>query len=88
MLRESVKILELFYGLSGLQLQKKKTQVDVFGRIPPGNLNFCSEIDLKWDQDFTLLGIIFNGELNNIVKNCRDWQNYKLLEVQIFITHW
>ena len=67
-LRESIRILDSLYLLSGLQIEKK-TQVCIFRQIPRGNLNFCPDIDLKWSQDFDLLGISFNGSLTNMNVN-------------------
>ena len=83
-LRESIEILENFYRLSGLQLQRKKTQVCVFGKIPVGNLRLCRDIDLNWSQEFELLGIKFNGDLTNLGDNI----GKKLNEIDRIIANW
>ena len=83
-LRETIAILDEFYRLSGLQLQKKKTQVCVFGNIPNGNLNLCPDLELKWAQEFELLGISFTGNLNNMDDNITK----KLSEIDKIIGFW
>ena len=80
----AIRILERFYLLSGLQLQKKKTQVCIFGKVPNGNLNICPELDLKWSQEFELLGIKFNGTLSNLEINIES----KMSEIDKITSYW
>ena len=68
-LRNAVYILNKFYQLSGLKIQLQKTQVIVFGPLPEGNYKLCPEIELKWAQDFVLLGIHFNPNMLELGKN-------------------
>ena len=83
-LRGAISIMEMFYKLSGLQLQKKKTQVCIFGQIPQGNLNICPDIELKWAQEFELLGIYFTGNLENMDTNVAR----KLAEIDKITGYW
>ena len=83
-LRITVQVLEQFYLLSGLQVQKQKTQATVFGKIPDGNLRLCNDIELKWSQDFELLGIKFNGDLSNLRFNIE----LKMRDIDRTINHW
>ena len=83
-LRNAINILDKFYSLSGLQLQMKKTQVCVFGNIPPGNPNICPDLDLRWSQDFELLGIKFDGSLSKLEENIAS----KIIEIDKIISCW
>ncbi len=64
-----IVILNSFFHTSGLQIQMQKTQCVVFGKIPPTDYVLCRELGLKWDQNFKLLGIKFDGTLSNIESN-------------------
>ena len=61
----------------GLQIQVKKTQCTVFGIIPD-NYILCQDLGLKWDQQFKLLGVVFDGTLSNMDLNL----DLKLLEIR------
>ena len=41
----------------------------VFGHIPNDNYKICNHITLKWDQNFKLLGVEFDGMLENMFSN-------------------
>ena len=58
-LRYASNILSMFFKLSGLKIQLEKTQVIVIGPVPH-NYNLCPELELNWQQNFTLLGVVFN----------------------------
>ena len=64
-----ISILNSFFLTSGLQIQLQKTQCVVFGKIPAADYVLCTELGLKWDQNFKLLGIKFDGTLSNIGTN-------------------
>ena len=83
-LRATIEILERFFRLSGLQIQKKKTQAVVFGSVPQGNIRLCPDISLRWDQDFELLGIKFDAMLEKMDRNIKE----KLLEMDNIINNW
>ena len=83
-LRNAIYILEKFYGLSGLAIQKKKTQCVVFGRVPDGNIKLCPDISLKWSQEFELLGVKFDATLDKMDRNIEE----KIIEMEKIMTHW
>ena len=83
-LRNAVYILNQFYQLSGLKIQLQKTQVIVFGPLPEGNYKLCPEIELKWAQDFVLLGIHFNPNMFELGKNFE----IKIQEIQEVVKNW
>ena len=82
-LRNAIKVLNEFYLTSGLQIQISKTQCVVFGKIPE-NYKLCPELGLRWEQDFKLLGVNFNGTLQNMESNFE----IKLIEIKSVIQHW
>lgn len=41
----------------------------VFGHIPNDNYEICNHISLKWDQNFKLPGVEFDGMLENMHSN-------------------
>ena len=83
-LRNAVAILNSFFKVSGLKIQLEKTQVIVFGAIPDGDYKLCPDIQLKWEQSFTLLGIQFDPSLNNMQLNI----DKKIEEIAKTIGHW
>lgn len=73
-----------FYQLTGLKIQLQKTKVIVFGSIPEGEYKLCPEINLKWAQDFILLGIHFNPNLLEL----GIFKKIKLEEIQQVVKNW
>ena len=67
--------LNSFFLTSELQIQLQKTQCVVFGKIPATDYVLCTEFGLKWDQNFKLLGIKFDGTLSNIETNYDEKNN-------------
>ena len=67
-LENAIAILEQFRMLSGLQINNDKTQCVVIGNVP-NNRKLCPHLGLKWEQDFKLLGILFNGNLESMECN-------------------
>ena len=55
----------------------------VFGKIPE-NCNLCPELGLRWEQEFKLLGVNFNGTLRNMEINFEN----NLIEIKSVIQHW
>ena len=68
-LRNALKILADFYKLSGLKISMSKTKAIWFGKDCNKNNNLCPDLDLDWDCNFTLLGIDFNNNLENMEQN-------------------
>ena len=50
-------------------MQLDKTQAIVFGEIPQDNYKLCEDINLKWSQSFSLLGIEFTATLDGMEVN-------------------
>ena len=66
-LRNFSKILTLFHMVSGLKCNLDKTFV-----IPVGNFtkeNMCQDLNLKWVDSFTVLGITIDNRLNELQNN-------------------
>ena len=83
-LRSAVRILNNFFLISGLKIQVEKTQVIVFGPLPQREYRLCPEINLKWEQSFTLLGIDFDPSLKNMASNFEK----KVAEIIKTISYW
>ena len=65
-LRKALQILEDFKRISGLEIQVKKTQVVLLGRkYIEQEHKLCNDINLKWDQQFRLLGLDYDAYNNN-----------------------
>lgn len=76
-------MLNDFYKTSGLQIQISKTQCVCFGTVPINNI-LCPELGLRWNQDFKLLGVNFNGTLNDMDSNF----DLKINEIKSVINKW
>ena len=83
-LRHCLKIMKDFHRLSGLEMQVEKTQCIVMGNGNDDVINLCPEMNLIWDQNFTLLGIDFNANLDNMDKNF----DSKLKDIENVISKW
>ena len=68
-LRAVMTVLEDFYKLSGLEINRSKTQVVIFGKIPEGDYEICKDLKLSWKQSFKLLGIVFDARLEKMFDN-------------------
>ena len=78
-----MRILEDFKGISGLTVQVSKTQAVLLGAVYQEKDRLCSFI--RWDQNFKLLGINFNGGSARISA-----ENYldKLKDIKDELKHW
>ena len=83
-LRNTISILNDFFLISGLKIQLEKTQCVVFGHIPNISLRLCEEINLKWEQHFTLLGVDFHPSLENVQENL----DKKMKDIDNVINNW
>merc|ERR1712215_324547 len=66
-LRNFTRILVLFHSVSGLKCNLDKTFL-----VPVGNFrkaDMCSDLDLKWVDEFKVLGIVIDNKLKNLKKN-------------------
>ena len=68
-LRSAVKTLSDFFRLSGLKISMSKTKAIWFGSGFDNNNKLCPDLSLDWDSEFTLLGIDFNNNLDNMDRN-------------------
>ena len=83
-LRNCVKILEDFYLISGLKIHVQKTKCIIFGEKPDRYNNICPDLKLKWETEFTLLGITFDSLLENMEINFEE----KITEIETVISNW
>jgi hypothetical protein len=83
-LENAIMILNDFYCVSGLKIHLTKTQCVVFGYIPNVNYKLCEHLSLKWDQRFKLLGVEFDGMLENMNIN----YEIKIKEVRYIMKSW
>ena len=83
-LRYCVKIMDDFYLLSGLRMQLEKTQIIVIGNGNEPIENICPELNLIWEQDFTLLGVKFDANLEKMQENF----TAKMDDIKNVISNW
>ena len=84
-LKTTLNILEIFYNLSGLKANLDKTKAMWIGSMSGSDLKLCMEQKLQWVNEFTLLGINFNNDLDNICElNFRE----KINEIKRCIKLW
>ena len=83
-LRNAMKTLGLFYKLSGLNISLSKTKAIWFGRGFDDKKRLCEDLKLDWATTFTLLGIDFDNNLDNMNKNF----DKKLEEIKKILNCW
>ena len=71
-LRNAVNNLTLFYKLSGLKINLTKTKAIWFGSAHNSEIKLCPDLKLKWVKTFTLLGLNFDNNLENMQQNFTD----------------
>ena len=68
-LREALRLLKLFYNMSGLKINVEKTKIIWIGAMAGSQIQMCRDFKLDWEQgNFTVLGIVLNNTLHNIVE--------------------
>jgi len=77
-IRAVVQIFEKFYQISGLKISVSKTKAIWFGKNFNSSAILCPEIDLVWTKNFTLLGITFDNNLENMEDNF--WHQFRSIE--------
>ena len=65
--RNFSKILTLFHTVSGLKCNLDKTFVIPVGNFAKGNM--CQDLNLKWMDSFTVLGITIDNRLQELQQN-------------------
>ena len=68
-LRNALETLDSFYRMSGLKISVTKTKAIWFGKGFSIDQRLCSDLTLDWDTQFRLLGIDFDGSLDNMECN-------------------
>ena len=90
-LKETLKILNLYYSMSGLKINIEKTRAIWIGSLSHSNRQLCREYKLDWTQgEFKILGVTFSVEVfdiwdlntgqiySNIEALCKVWSKRKL----------
>ena len=67
--RQSMVTFKCFYLCSGLKLNFDKTVAVWIGQMVNSDIVLCPEIKMTWSNSFTLLGIEFNTDLKQMIKN-------------------
>ena len=66
-LRNTLKVLKLFYTLSGLKVNMDKTSSVWIGSMADSDLVLCPETPLDWNEKtFKVLGVPFTNNVSNI----------------------
>ena len=66
-LKETLKILNLYYSMSGLKINIEKTRAIWIGSLSHSNGQLCREYKLDWMQgEFKILGVTFSVEVFDI----------------------
>ena len=77
-LRESIRVLEGFEKISGLKINRDKTQVLKIGKSPQSDSNLCPDLGLKYLQKLKALGITFTADPKQMEDNFDE--KYKKIE--------
>ena len=68
-LKRVIEILGSFFNISGLKISLNKTKAVWFGKGFDLNRKLCPELQLNWSKKFTLLGISFDNNLDEMHMN-------------------
>ena len=79
-----ISILNSFFTISGLKISLTKTKAVWFGNKWDSNDKLCPHLSLNWVKTFTLLGIEFNNNLENMEKNFED----KIIKIDKMLSNW
>ena len=83
-LRNTIRILDNFYKLSGLKISVTKTKAIWFGTSVEKLDNICTDLNLDWVQNFRLLGVDFDKNLENMAENYTN----KVGEIKKVLNSW
>ena len=83
-LREAVKMLEGFETISGLKINKDKTQVLKIGRNPDNDHNLCPDLGLKYVKRLKVLGIYLAANPKDMEENFDE----KISEIESLLRRW
>ena len=79
-----MQILNNFFHLSGLKISVSKTKAIWFGVGYNSAQKLCPDLNLDWDTEFCLLGIVFDGNLANMERNL----DAKIAEIKKLLNCW
>ena len=77
-------MLEGFEAISGLKINKDKTQVLKIGRNPANDHNLCPDLGLKYVKRLKVLGIYLAANPKDMEENFDD----KIDEIQTLLRRW
>ena len=83
-LRNVLNLLTHFQNLSGLKISVSKTKACWMGNKWNSDEKLCPDLNLKWVKSFTLLGINFNNNLENMQSNFTD----QIEKVEKMLSNW
>ena len=83
-LRAAVSMLEGFQAVSGLKINKDKTQVLKIGRNPENDPNLCPDLGLKYVKKLKVLGIYLSANPADMEGNFDD----KIEEIESLLRRW
>ena len=83
-LREVILTLEKFETLSGLRVNKDKTQVLRIGRDATSDPILCPDLGLKWVSKLKILGIFLSANPSEMEENLKD----KIKEISDLLGKW
>ena len=83
-LKAALEALADFYKLCGLKINLKKCKAVWIGSKANSLRKLCPEIQLDWQNYFTLLGIDFYADLTNMDNNFKK----KMAEIQQIFDSW
>ena len=83
-LRETISMLEGFEAISGLKINKDKTQVLKIGSNPSNDRDLCPDLGLKYVKKLKILGIYLAAKPSDMEDNFDD----KISEIESLLRRW
>ena len=83
-IREVISVLNKFEKLSGLKVNKDKTQVMRIGRSANSDPILCEDLGLKWVSKLKILGIFLTAKPADMMENLDD----KIEEIDKLLARW
>ena len=83
-IREVISVLDKFEKISGLKVNKDKTQVMRIGRSASSDPVLCSDLGLKWVPKLKILGIFLTAKPADMMDNLRE----KIEDIEKLLARW
>ena len=83
-IREVISVLDKFEKISGLKVNKDKTQVMRIGRSASSDPVLCSDLGLKWVPKLKILGIFLTAKPADMMENLRE----KIEDIEKLLARW